>query len=183
VAAARRCAPPRTAGTILFIDEVHRFNKAQQDAFLPHVEDGTVVFIGATTENPSFELNNALLSRARVYLLKPLGQAELEQVIEARAGRRSAARRRWPDADAEARALLPLAADGDARRALNLLELAGDLADGGGSGGRRDRARPCSTAGLRRFDKGGDAFYDQISALHKSMRGSARTRRCTGWRG
>ncbi len=172
VDAARAVRTAEDRGTILFIDEVHRFNKSQQDAFLPHVEDGTVVFVGATTENPSFALNNALLSRARVYLLKPLEQAELEQILE----RALADTERGLGGLAlgltdEARALLATAGDGDARRALNLLELAADLAEAGAIGA--DTVRAVLDGGVRRFDKGGDAFYDQISALHKSIRGSA----------
>ncbi len=164
-------------GTLLFVDEVHRFNKAQQDAFLPHVEEGTVIFIGATTENPSFELNNALLSRARVYVLQALAVAELEDLLQ----------RALYD---EARGLAALklhvttdtinqlanAADGDARRALNLLEIASDLApeiDGQRCIDESVLQAVLSAGSLRRFDKGGDAFYDQISALHKSVRGSA----------
>jgi len=153
--------------TVLFLDEVHRFNKAQQDAFLPWVEDGTLVFIGATTENPSFELNNALLSRARVYVLKSLTEADLKQVVERALASRGVA------ADGEALDLIARAADGDARRALNMTELAMDLAG--------DAQPPLVTVAiatevasgsLRRFDKQGEAFYDQISALHKSVRGS-----------
>ncbi len=275
---ARQLRASEQRGTILFIDEVHRFNKAQQDAFLPHVEDGTLVFIGATTENPSFALNNALLSRARVYLLKPLDKDDLEQLAdralddperglapppaaiptsmvapisapaptqdlatEDGAGKAGADRvtrglqggasdhhgRGRLLIDAEARRLLAEVADGDARRLLNLLELAADLAEpfpkpevgrarpsepgpkteGGpaaqeaaGStqgpvsalgpdrqgassapdatpvGSRRisiETLRLVLDGGVRRFDKGGDAFYDQISALHKSVRGSA----------
>jgi putative ATPase len=158
--------------TILFVDEVHRFNKAQQDAFLPHVEDGTVVFIGATTENPSFELNNALLSRVRTYVLTPLSADDLARLIdqalqdpERGLGGRSL--RLAPDA----KALLVQAADGDARRALNLLEIAADLAGADGIIAGELIAQ-AATGTLRRFDKGGEAFYDQISALHKSVRGS-----------
>jgi putative ATPase len=162
--------------TVLFVDEVHRFNKAQQDGFLPYVEDGTLVFIGATTENPSFELNKALLSRARVYVLKSLGADDLRRVID-RALRDEAQGLGALSLDfpEPLRDLLAQAADGDARRALNLVELAADLAE------ERD-GRPLVTAevvkelisgGTRRFDKGGEAFYDQISALHKSVRGSA----------
>jgi putative ATPase len=182
-------------GCILFIDEVHRFNKSQQDAFLPHVEDGTVVFIGATTENPSFELNNALLSRARVYVLKALEPADLERVIDrALADSERGLGEAGLGITADARALIAAAADGDARRALNLLEIAADLAvepgaDGAGQRGGASQTRPseqsaasCIDADVarqviegsfRRFDKGGEAFYDQISALHKSVRGSA----------
>ncbi|WP_462322252.1 replication-associated recombination protein A [Halochromatium sp.] len=274
---ARQVRSVEQRGTILFIDEVHRFNKAQQDAFLPHVEDGTLVFIGATTENPSFALNNALLSRARVYLLKPLEIEDLERLADralsdaerglasghfAARGQgdgESTAGRAPPKAseggdldsgdrargrnriliDSEARRLLAEAADGDARRLLNLLELAADLAvpinsvESEAELGVNDQAKPIMAAGagreakadvqsdpdsivtspehrpeqgaeqrtehgqgpahgagvnrcisietlrqviegsVRRFDKGGDAFYDQISALHKSVRGSA----------
>ena len=157
--------------TILFVDEVHRFNKSQQDAFLPHVEDGTVIFIGATTENPSFELNNALLSRARVYKLRALEPGALLDVLRRGVAALS------PAVGVEEECLLQIAgqADGDARRALNLLELAADLAD------EQDGVRIITAttleevlqASLRRFDKGGDLFYDQISALHKAVRGSA----------
>ena len=172
VDAARQIRTAEDRGTILFIDEVHRFNKSQQDAFLPHVEDGTVVFVGATTENPAFELNNALLSRARVYLLKPLAEDELAQVIDrALADTERGLGRLGLTLTEEARALLATAGDGDARRALNLLELAADLADGGRIDANTVRA--VLDGGVRRFDKGGDAFYDQISALHKSIRGSA----------
>ncbi|WP_338073195.1 replication-associated recombination protein A [Halochromatium salexigens] len=250
---ARQVRLAEQRGTILFIDEVHRFNKAQQDAFLPHVEDGTLVFIGATTENPSFALNNALLSRARVYLLKPLQLVDLEQLADRALSDserglapaptldppKGAVMAPQPDRqtdstvrsrdhrasdsgtsdqgriliDAEARRLLAEAADGDARRLLNLLELAADLAvpvaperqpesgpqsgSGADSGpdlgsaptqGSRLESAPALGASrrigvetlrqviegsVRRFDKGGDAFYDQISALHKSVRGSA----------
>jgi putative ATPase len=153
--------------TVLFVDEVHRFNKSQQDAFLPYVEDGTVIFIGATTENPSFELNNALLSRARVYKLRPLESEELEAVLV----RGVAALEHSVTVDDGCLALIALQADGDARKALNLLELAADLAEEG-----RVTAKTLEEvlqASLRRFDKGGDLFYDQISALHKAVRGSA----------
>lgn len=158
--------------TILFIDEVHRFNKAQQDAFLPHVEDGTVIFIGATTENPSFELNNALLSRARTYVLKSLQVDELEQIIAQAMGdgERGLGERKLSLAP-EAHHLLAEAADGDARRALNLLEISADLSEEGAIS--ETIVEEVITGNLRRFDKGGEAFYDQISALHKSVRGSA----------
>ena len=156
--------------TVLFLDEVHRFNKAQQDAFLPWVEDGTLVFIGATTENPSFELNNALLSRARVYVLRALTQSDLREVLD------RALRGHQPaNLQIDERALdqIAVAADGDARRALNMLELALDLA-GTAEPPRITEAiaAEVATGGLRRFDKQGEAFYDQISALHKSVRGS-----------
>ena len=153
--------------TVLFVDEVHRFNKAQQDAFLPYIEDGTVVFVGATTENPSFELNNALLSRARVYVLKALEPADVRAVLA-----RAVVAENGMAATPEALDLLATAADGDARRALNLLEIAHELAQSGGRTVDRDLVETVATGGVRRFDKGGEAFYDQISALHKSVRGS-----------
>ncbi len=157
--------------TVLFIDEVHRFNKAQQDAFLPHVEDGTVVFIGATTENPSFELNNALLSRARTYVLKSLGTAELEAILEHALGDPlHGLGERGLRMEPELRRLIAEAADGDARRALNLLEITADLSEGEAIS--RQAVEEVITGNLRRFDKGGDTFYEQISALHKSVRGS-----------
>ena len=157
--------------TILFIDEVHRFNKAQQDAFLPHVEDGTVVFIGATTENPSFELNNALLSRARIYVLKSLGVEELEQIlVSALKNREHGLGERNLEIDLKLIHLIAEAADGDARRALNLLEISADLSSGDSI--TEDIVKEVVSGNLRRFDKGGDAFYEQISALHKSVRGS-----------
>ncbi|CAA0118949.1 Replication-associated recombination protein A [Halioglobus japonicus] len=153
--------------TVLFVDEVHRFNKSQQDAFLPYVEDGTVIFIGATTENPSFELNNALLSRARVYKLRQLEPAELEAVLERGVGELEHS----ITVDEGALALIAAQADGDARKALNLLELAADLAEAGRI--TEKTLEEVLQASLRRFDKGGDLFYDQISALHKAVRGSA----------
>lgn len=156
-------------GTLLFVDEVHRFNKAQQDAFLPYVENGTVIFIGATTENPSFEVNSALLSRAAVYVLKSLSEAELAQLFD------RAVPRALGDLDfaPDARERLIGYADGDARRLLNVLEqirtaaLTAGVQTVDGTFLESAMARD-----LRRFDKGGDAFYDQISALHKSVRGS-----------
>jgi len=157
--------------TVLFIDEVHRFNKAQQDAFLPHVEDGTVVFIGATTENPSFELNNALLSRARIYVLKSLTVSELEQILLAGMNDQThGLGARNLEIDADLLHLIAEAADGDARRALNLLEISADLSSG--SSISRSTVQEVVSGNVRRFDKGGDAFYEQISALHKSVRGS-----------
>jgi len=153
--------------TVLFVDEVHRFNKSQQDAFLPYVEDGTVIFIGATTENPSFELNNALLSRTRVYKLRPLESAEIGLVLARAMGALEAGL----TADEGCLSLIATQADGDARRALNLLELAADLADEGGI--THNTLEEVLQASLRRFDKGGDLFYDQISALHKAVRGSS----------
>lgn len=157
--------------TVLFLDEVHRFNKAQQDAFLPWVEDGTLVFIGATTENPSFELNNALLSRARVYVLRALTQEDLRRVVDrALQLQQQAAHVIAEDSALE---LIARAADGDARRALNMLELAIDLATSTQPANITEAiAKEVASGGLRRFDKQGEAFYDQISALHKSVRGS-----------
>ncbi len=167
-------------GTIVFVDEVHRFNKAQQDAFLPHVESGLFTFVGATTENPSFEVNNALLSRAAVYVLRRLDDADLRALID-RAAQRCLG---GLAVDDDAAAMLVESADGDGRRLLNHLELAATAA------GALDRDAPAEDAGaparrltaghvaqvlaerVRQFDKGGDAFYDQISALHKSVRGS-----------
>jgi putative ATPase len=172
VAEARRVRAADGRGSILFIDEVHRFNKAQQDAFLPHVEEGTLVFIGATTENPSFELNNALLSRARVYVLKALELEDLEGVMDqALADRERGLGQLGLTLAPEQRRVLAVAADGDARRALNLLELAADLSEGGEIG--EGVVKEVIAGHARRFDKGGDIFYDQISALHKSVRGSA----------
>ena len=156
--------------TVLFLDEVHRFNKSQQDAFLPFVEDGTLTFIGATTENPSFELNNALLSRARVYVLKSLTEDDLLMVL----------RRALADTDRglggkfriseESLKLIASAADGDARRSLNLLELAADLATDGEISD--ETVAEVASGSRRRFDKQGEYFYDQISALHKAIRGT-----------
>lgn len=157
-------------GTVLFLDEVHRFNKSQQDAFLPYVEDGTLTFIGATTENPSFELNNALLSRARVYVLKMLDENALASILRRALADQARGLGSAYEIDADSLDIIVSAADGDARRALNLLELAADLSDGG----RIEEAtvREVATGGRRRFDKQGEYFYDQISALHKSIRGS-----------
>ena len=171
---ARRHRARTGADTILFVDEAHRFNKAQQDAFLPYVEDGTLIFIGATTENPSFELNNALLSRVRVYVLNALAPPELRAIIDhaLRSDDESVNRElRVPDA---VREQLATAADGDARRALNALELLMEVA---GAERRHDvdeelLARILAGGSARRFDKGGEVFHDQISALHKSIRGS-----------
>ncbi len=154
--------------TVLFLDEVHRFNKTQQDAFLPHVEDGTLTFIGATTENPSFEIVSALLSRARVYVLRALDAADLEALLQRAVAETQMEGKVAP----EALALLAQAADGDARRALNLFELASDLASGSGQPLSLALAAEVASGGRRRFDKGGEQFYDQISALHKSVRGS-----------
>ena len=172
VTLAKRMKSEQGRQTILFIDEVHRFNKSQQDAFLPHVEDGTFVFIGATTENPSFELNNALLSRARVYKLKSLTDAEIESILQLalNSDEKGLAQRQLVIADEDLR-LIAQAADGDARRALNLLEIAADLAIDNKID--RDRVIDVISGSQRRFDNGGDLFYEQISALHKSVRGSS----------
>ena len=156
--------------TILFVDEAHRFNKAQQDAFLPHVERGLITFIGATTENPSFEVNSALLSRAAVYVLQPLTEEELGQLLE-RARREALNELRFSD---DARGLLIGFADGDARRLYNMLEQIGvAAAEAARTEVDGSFVRDALAQRLRRFDKGGDEFYDQISALHKSVRGSA----------
>jgi putative ATPase len=162
--------------TVLFLDEVHRFNKAQQDAFLPWVEDGTLTFIGATTENPSFELNSALLSRARVYMLKALSPDALVAILhQALEDSERGLGARAPALSGEQLEALADAADGDARRALNLLELAADLAEETAGAGRRvgeETLARLLAGGHRRFDKRGESFYDQISALHKSVRGT-----------
>jgi putative ATPase len=160
--------------TILFVDEVHRFNKAQQDAFLPYVEDGTLIFIGATTENPSFELNNALLSRARVYVLKALDVPTIEKIICNALERDAELKEHAISVSTQALPILAAMADGDARRALNLLEIAVDLASSRNLPEiNEDVLQALTQQGLRRFDKGGDVFYDQISALHKAVRGSS----------
>ena len=156
--------------TILFVDEVHRFNKSQQDAFLPFVEQGLITFIGATTENPSFEVNGALLSRAAVYVLQPLTTSDLAELVA-----RGVSKSLFPfTLSDEARDSLVAYADGDARRLLNLVEQVSTAAEQT----KRtevddDFVKQTLTQSLRRFDKGGDAFYDQISALHKSVRGSS----------
>lgn len=157
--------------TILFVDEVHRFNKSQQDAFLPYVEDGTLIFIGATTENPSFELNNALLSRARVYVLKSLDEAAMRRLVARALTEEKGLGTRHLSLPEESFQILMAAADGDGRRLLNLLENAADLAEDNGPIGP-DLLQNLLGDSRRRFDKGGEAFYDQISALHKSVRGS-----------
>jgi putative ATPase len=162
--------------TILFIDEVHRFNKAQQDAFMPYVEDGTITFIGATTENPSFELNSALLSRARVYVLKRLQVVEIVQVIDRALidPIQGLGKLHWELPD-NARELIATAADGDARRALSLLEIIAELAEIENAKAivSETVVKDVLAGGVRRFDKHGEAFYDQISALHKAVRGSS----------
>jgi putative ATPase len=158
--------------TLLFVDEVHRFNKAQQDAFLPFVEDGTVLFVGATTENPSFELNNALLSRARTYVLKRLTDEDLVQVmVQALENTDRGLGNSGTWLAIEQLQRLAQAADGDARRALTLLEIIVELA-AGEAVVDDELISEVVSGGVRRFDKGGEAFYDQISALHKSVRGS-----------
>jgi putative ATPase len=164
-----------TRDTVLFLDEVHRFNKSQQDTFLPYVEDGTLIFVGATTENPSFEVNNALLSRARVYVLKPLTTEDLSKLLDrALSDAQRGLGKLQLHLEPAARELLVAAADGDARRMLNLLETAADLSvpDGGGHRLSVDTMRAVIGSTYVRFDKGGENFYDQISALHKSVRGS-----------
>lgn len=166
--------------TILFVDEVHRFNKSQQDAFLPYVEDGTFIFIGATTENPSFELNNALLSRCRVYVLRGLQPEQLQQVLQqALDDKERGLGASDIRIDPDSLATLSQAADGDARKALNLLEIAADLSEEGADEADDHKIinehvlAEVLASDVRRFDKGGDIFYEQISALHKSVRGSS----------
>ncbi|WP_350304471.1 replication-associated recombination protein A [Photorhabdus viridis] len=169
----------RNAGrrTILFVDEVHRFNKSQQDAFLPHIEDGTITFIGATTENPSFELNSALLSRARVYLLKSLTIEEIEQVLDQAMKDKE---RGYHSQDIvlpeNTRHMVAELVSGDARRSLNLLEMMADMAETNTQGQRvltLELLNEVSGERSARFDNKGDRYYDLISALHKSVRGSA----------
>jgi putative ATPase len=172
---ARTARAERGRRSILFLDEVHRFNKAQQDTFLPYVEDGTLTFIGATTENPSFEVISALLSRARVYVLRSLTVEDIVKLLrraledpERGLGKRSIA------IDEESLLALAHGGDGDARRALGMLEVAADLAEEheGGAIITIAQVREVATSGRRRFDKGGEQFYDQISALHKAVRGT-----------
>ncbi len=176
VAAAQQERISTRRKTILFVDEVHRFNKSQQDAFLPYVEDGTFIFIGATTENPSFELNNALLSRCRVYVLRGLQPEQLQAVLrQALADKARGLGEQHIHIDEDTLMTLAQAADGDARKALNLLEIAADLADEQGDHKTINEAvlAEVLASDVRRFDKGGDIFYEQISALHKSVRGSS----------
>lgn len=169
---AQRVRSEEGYGTVLFVDEVHRFNKSQQDAFLPYVENGTFIFIGATTENPSFELNNALLSRCRVYVLKCLQVGDICTLINRALADPEQGLGRRPLTMAETLCQrLAEAADGDARRALNLLEIASDLAEKKTI--TEELLNQVLRGGVRRFDKGGEAFYEQISALHKAVRGSA----------
>lgn len=177
--AIERARQNRNAGrrTILFVDEVHRFNKSQQDAFLPHIEDGTITFIGATTENPSFELNSALLSRARVYLLKSLTSEDIEIVLDQamKDSERGYGKENIVLPDGTRRMIAELV-NGDARRALNTLEMMADMAEVNSKGKRELTAQLLNeVSGERsaRFDNKGDRFYDLISALHKSVRGSA----------
>lgn len=163
--------------TLLFVDEVHRFNKSQQDAFLPYVEDGTFLFIGATTENPSFEVNNALLSRARVYVLKALDEPALKAILQrALIDRERGLGELELTLTKEAEDLLVVAADGDARRLLNLIEMASDVVETNSAGEcviEQPQIERILGENARRFDKGGEAFFDQISALHKAVRGSS----------
>ena len=169
--AVERARVNQSAGrrTLLFVDEVHRFNKSQQDAFLPHVESGLITFIGATTENPSFEVVGALLSRAQVYVLKSLDEAGLDALLDRALKLGNLAIR----LDETARRHLLAQADGDGRRLLNLLEqLATALKAAGRTEADADFVTEALAPSRRRFDKGGDSFYDQISALHKSVRGS-----------
>ena len=161
--------------SILFVDEVHRFNKSQQDAFLPFVEDGTVCFIGATTENPSFELNNALLSRCKTYVLKSIQPEEMTQLLKrALTDKDKGLGERNISIEDSMLQLIASQADGDARRALNFLEISADLSTelDGQLVITENTIQEVTSQTLRRFDKGGDLFYEQISALHKSVRGS-----------
>ncbi|RYM72274.1 recombination factor protein RarA [Serratia liquefaciens] len=177
--AIERARRNRDAGrrTILFVDEVHRFNKSQQDAFLPHIEDGTITFIGATTENPSFELNSALLSRARVYLLKALTAEDISQVLDqAMQDNSRGFGGQNIELPEETRRMLSELVGGDARRALNSLEMMADMAEIDAKGIRvltPELLKEVSGERSARFDNKGDRFYDLISALHKSVRGSA----------
>ncbi len=172
IANAKERAIHQERRTVLFVDEVHRFNKSQQDAFLPHIEDGTIIFIGATTENPAFELNQAVLSRARVYTLKKLPPEELQRVLS-NAVRYLAKEKQQNVSFAEdAQASLIALADGDARRLLNLLENCLDLVDQNQAVISAEHIKQVAGDKIAIYDKGGDAFYDLISAFHKSVRGS-----------
>ena len=160
--------------SLLFVDEVHRFNKAQQDAFLPFVENGTVIFIGATTENPSFELNSALLSRARVYKLRSISEEALFNLITSALQTDALYKKISIAIEESAAVFLARVSDGDARRALNLLEMAVDLAAADNSNSiTLALVKEIAQESVRSFDKGGDIFYEQISALHKAVRGSS----------
>jgi len=176
VAEAREARSKNGQGTLLFVDEVHRFNKAQQDGLLPYVEDGTLVLVGATTENPSFEVNNALLSRTRTYVLRALDVEAIRTLIDrALTDSERGLGARGLDMAEPLRDQLAVRADGDARRALNLLELAADIAAapaGETATITQTELDDVLASGVRRFDKGGDYFYDQMSALHKSVRGT-----------
>ena len=169
--AAQRFAEGRR--TVLFVDEVHRFNKSQQDAFLPHIERGTIIFVGATTENPSFELNSALLSRCRVHVLEAVSPEDVAEALQ-RALRDKERGLGDEDIRVSPESLLEIAraADGDVRRALTLLEIAAELAAGEGGQITPETLLQVLADRTRRFDKGGEQFYDQISALHKSVRSS-----------
>jgi len=170
---AQAIAQSRGQRTLLFVDEVHRFNKSQQDAFLPFIEDGTVIFIGATTENPSFEINNALLSRARVYLIKRLSQDEIVHIItQALTDAERGLGLRQLIMPNDVLNKLAQLCDGDARKALNLLELMSDMVADGGSFTIEMLVQVAGHQ-VAGFDKNGDQFYDLISAVHKSIRGSA----------
>jgi putative ATPase len=178
VEAARDARESSGRPTLLFLDEVHRFNKAQQDTFLPYLEDGTLTFVGATTENPSFEVVSAVLSRARVYVLRSLTVEDITTLLRtALADEERGLGKEHLTAEPEALELMARAADGDGRRALNMLELGASLVEASpeASAGRRlsmEIAKEVASGGRRRFDKGGDQFYDQISALHKAVRGT-----------
>lgn len=174
VAEAKKLLTEHNKRTILFVDEAHRFNKSQQDAFLPHVEDGTVYFIGATTENPSFALNNALLSRARVYVLKSLTEDDLTEVLDRALTNSERGIGQAIEISSENKQQFAAAADGDARRLLNLLEIAVELALAHDSSCITDEiSKEVIFGTVRRFDNQGEEFYNQISALHKSVRGSS----------
>jgi putative ATPase len=179
VEAARNARESSGRPTLLFLDEVHRFNKAQQDTFLPYLEDGTLTFVGATTENPSFEVVSAVLSRARVYVLRSLTVEDITTLLRtALEDEERGLGKEHLTAEPEALELMARAADGDGRRALNMLELGAGLVEAAPerSDGARilgmDVAKEVASGGRRRFDKGGDQFYDQISALHKAVRGT-----------
>jgi putative ATPase len=176
VEAARHARETSGRPTLLFLDEVHRFNKAQQDTFLPYLEDGTLTFVGATTENPSFEVVSAVLSRARVYVLRSLTVEDITQLLRtALTDEERGLGKEHVTAEPEALDLMARAADGDGRRALNMLELGASLAEVAPDGRRVLNlaiGKEVASGGRRRFDKGGDQFYDQISALHKAVRGT-----------
>ncbi|MFT6978018.1 MAG: putative ATPase [Shewanella psychromarinicola] len=170
---AKAIAQSRGQRTLLFVDEVHRFNKSQQDAFLPFIEDGTVIFIGATTENPSFEINNALLSRARVYLINRLTPDEISLIVtQALTDEERGLGKRQLILPADVAKQLADISDGDARKALNLLELMSDLVSDGGAF-TTDMLTQVAGHQAAGYDKNGDQFYDLISAVHKSVRGSS----------